>query len=146
MNGRPVNVGTTRGGDEREPRSLTAPVLRFDLSVESAWLRAERQYIEGDRNATTLTKIDWFRLVLVTLRAGARLDEADEHGSIALQVLDGRVVVRVGVEMVEVGTNEVAVVAPGCPWSADALDSLILLHLAWPPVPGSDVTPRPGRS
>lgn len=140
MTGPPADVGTTRGTDEREPRSLGAPVLRFELSVESARLRAERQYIEGDRNACTLTKVDWFRLVLVALRAGARLDEADQQGSIALQVLEGRVVVRVGEEIVEVGEKEVSVVTPGYPWAAVAMDdSLLLLHLARPPVPGSNV-------
>ncbi len=141
MTGRPGDIGTTRGSDEREPRSLSAPLLRFELSVESARLPAERQYIEGDRNACTLTKVDWFRLVLVALRAGATLDETDQHGSIALQVLEGRVIVRVGDETGEVDVNEVSVVAPGYPWSADAQeDSLVLLHLAWPPAPGSSVT------
>ncbi len=141
MTGQPEEAGTTRGSDEREPRSLTAPALRFELSVESARLRAERQYIEGDRNACTLTKVDWFRLVLVALRAGARLDEADQHGSIALQVLEGRVTVRVGDETIEVGENEISVVAPGNSWLAVAKeDSLVLLHLAWPPLPGSSVT------
>ncbi len=70
MTGRPFDTGTTRGSDEREPRSLSAPVLRFALTAESARLRAERQYIDGDRNACTLTKVDWFRLVLVTPRRG----------------------------------------------------------------------------
>lgn len=138
MTGRPADVGTTSGSDEREPRPLTAPVLRFELSKEGSRLRAEREYVEGDRSARTLTKLDWFRLVLVALRSGARLDEADQHGSIALQVLEGRVIVRVGDESGELGVNEVSVVAPGNPWAAVATeDSLLLLHLAWPPAPGS---------
>jgi quercetin dioxygenase-like cupin family protein len=141
VTGRSRDVGTTRGGDEREPRSLSAPLLHFALTVESARLREGRQYLEGDRNASTLTKVDWFRLVLVTLRAGARLDEADQHGSIALQVLEGRVTVQVGDETIEVGEWEVSVVAPGYPWTAEAVDdSLLLLHLAWPPEPGSSVS------
>lgn len=141
MTGQPEEAATTRGGDEREPRSLSAPALRFDLSVESVRLRAERAYLEGDRNARTLTKVDWFRLVLVALRVGARLDEADQNGSIALQVLEGRVTVRVGDETIDVGEHEISVVAPGYPWTAVAVDdSLLLLHLAWPPAPGSSVT------
>lgn len=141
MTRQPGEAGTTRGSDEREPRSLTGPALRFELSVESARLRAEREYIEGDRNARTLTKVDWFRLVLVALRSGARLDEADQHGSIALQVLEGRVTVQVGDETIDVGEREVSVIAPGYPWTAVAVDdSLVLLHLAWPPAPGSSVT------
>lgn len=141
MTRQPRDAGTTRGSDEREPRSLSAPLMRFELAVESAGLRAEPQWIEGDRNARTLTKVDWFRLVLVTLRAGAGLDETDQRGSIALQVLEGRVTVRVGDETIDVGEREVSVVAPGYPWTVVAVDdSLLLLHLAWPPVPGSSVT------
>lgn len=140
MTGQPGDDRTTRGGDEREPRTLSAPLLHFALSVESAGLRAERQWVEGDRNARTLTKVDWFRLVLVALRAGASFDEADQNGSIALQVLEGRVTVRVGDETTDVGEQEVAVVAPGYRWTAVGVDdSIILLHLAWPPVPGSSV-------
>lgn len=141
MTGQREDDTTTRGGDEREPRPMSAPILRFELSIEGALLRAERPYIEGDRNARTLTKVDWFRLVLVTLRAGASLDEADQHGSVALQVLEGRLTVRVGDENTNVGEREVVVVAPGYRWTAVAVDdSLVLLHLAWPPVPGSSVT------
>ncbi len=43
-------------------------------------------------------------------------------------------------EMVELGEREVSVVAPGYPWTALTVDdSLLLLHLAWPPAPGSSV-------
>ncbi|MGI8829451.1 MAG: hypothetical protein ACR2I5_06745 [Candidatus Limnocylindria bacterium] len=141
MTGRPIDIGTMRGSDEREARSLSAPILRFELSAESARLRAERQYIEGDRNACTLTKVDWFRLVLVALHAGATLDEADQNGSIALPVLEGRVTVRIGDDTVDLGERGVCVVAPGYPWTAVAVDdSLLLLHPAWPPAPGSSLT------
>jgi hypothetical protein len=41
----------------------------------------------------------------------------------------------------EIGEAEVAVVAPGHPWEAIAeADSLVLVHLAWPPQPGSVTT------
>jgi quercetin dioxygenase-like cupin family protein len=141
MTKQPSEVGTTRGVEEREPRSMSAPLLRFDLSDEAARLRDEREYAEGDRNARTLAKVDWFRLTLVALRSGATLREADQRGSVALQVLHGRVVVRIGKETAEIAEAEVAVVAPGHPWEAVAeADSLILVHLAWPPEPGSITT------
>lgn len=141
MTNQPSEVGTTHGVEEREPRSMSAPLLRFDLSDEAARLRDEREYAEGDRNARTLAKVDWFRLTLVALRSGATLREADQRGSVALQVLQGRVVVRIGEASAEIGSAEVAVVAPGHPWEAVAeADSVILVHLAWPPEPGSVTT------
>lgn len=141
MTKQPSEVGTTRGVEEREPRSMSAPLLRFDLSDEADRLRAEREYAQGDRNARTLAKVDWFRLTLVALRSGATLREADQRGTVALQALQGRVAVRIGKETAEIAEAEVAVVAPGHPWEAVAeADSLILVHLAWPPEPGSVTT------
>ena len=138
MSQRPQAVGTTRGGDEREARSLSAPLLRFELVEEVARLRAETPYAEGDRNARTLAKVGAFRLVLVAFRSGAVFDENDQRGTVALQVIEGRVALRVNEETVEIGEAEVAVVAPEHPWTAVALaDGILLVHLAWPPEPGS---------
>jgi len=138
MTNQPMEVGKTRGGEERESRSLSAPLLRFDLSEEATRLRGERPYADGDRNARTLAKVDWFRLTLVGLRSGATFSEADQRGSVALQVLEGRIKVEVGDEAAETGEAEVAVVGPGHPWVAIAMaESLLLVHLAWPPEPAS---------
>lgn len=141
MANQPTEAGTTRGAGEREPRSMSPRLLRFDLFEEGARLRDEREYVEGDRNARTLAKVDWFRLTLVALRSGATLREADQRGSVALQALQGRVVVRIGEATAEIGSAEVAVVPPGHPWEAVAeTDSLLLVHLAWPPEPGAVTT------
>lgn len=129
---------TTGGSDEREARFLSVPLLHFELTEEIARLRAEQEYAEGDRNARTLAKVGAFRLVLVAFRSGATFDEGDQRGSVALQVLEGRVAVRVGEEAIEIGEAEVAVVAPEHPWTAVAhADGVLLIHLAWPPEPGS---------
>jgi quercetin dioxygenase-like cupin family protein len=129
---------TTGGSDEREARALSGPLLRFELAEEAARLRAETSFLEGDRNARTLTKAGAFRLVLVVFRASATFDENDQRGSVALQVLDGRVDVRVGEDTIEIGAGEIAVVSPDHPWKAVAMtDGLLLLHLTWPPEPGS---------
>jgi quercetin dioxygenase-like cupin family protein len=108
------------------------------LADEIVRLRAERAYVDGDRNARTLAKAGAFRLVLVAFRSGAVFDERDQRGSVALQVLEGRLEVRVDDETVEVGDAEVAVVAPEHPWTAVALvGGVLLIHLAWPPEPAS---------
>ncbi len=139
MSRRPRATETTGGSDEREARFLSVPLSHFELVEESARLRAEQEYADGDRNGRTLAKIGAFRLVLVAFRSGAKFDERDQRGSVALQVLEGRVAVRVeNAETVEIGVAEIAVVAPGYPWTAVALaDGVLLIHLAWPPEPGS---------
>lgn len=137
MSRRPFRFTTTGGSDEREARSLSAPLLRFEFDEEAARLRAELPYLEGDRNARTLVKTGDFPLVLVAFRGGAAFDENDQRGSVALQVLEGRVDVRVGESEVQIGAGQVAVVSPEHPWTAVAVnDGLLLVHLAWPPDPG----------
>ena len=138
MSRRPHRLTTTGGSDERKGRSLIAPLLRFDVAKEAARLRAELEYVDGDRNAKTLFKAGAFRLVLLAFRVGANFDENDQRGSLALHVLEGRVALRVGEEAIEIGAGEVAVVSPDHPWTALALvDGLLMIHLTWPPVPGS---------
>jgi quercetin dioxygenase-like cupin family protein len=138
MNKRAHRLTTTGGSDEREARSLIAPLLGFKLAEEASRLRAESAYIEGDRNARTLVKTGAFRLVLLAFRTGAAFDENDQRGTLALQVLEGRLALRVGQDGIEVGEGEVAVVPVGHPWTAvAATDGLLLIHLSWPPEPGS---------
>ena len=138
MSKRPRRLTTTGGSDEREGRSMIAPLLHFNLAKEAAGLRAEAEYLDGDRNAKTMVKAGAFRLVLLAFRVGAAFDENDQRGSLALHVLEGRVALRVGEENVEVGAGEVAAVSPDHPWTAVALDDgLVLIQLSWPPEPGS---------
>lgn len=135
---RPRAAETTGGSDEREARYLSVPLRHFGLVEETRQLRAEQEYVEGDRNARTLAKAGAFRMVLVVFRSGARFDELDQRGSVALQVLEGRVAVHVDQDAIEIGTGDIAVVAPDHPWTAIALiDGVLLIHLAWPPEPGS---------
>jgi quercetin dioxygenase-like cupin family protein len=141
MTQRQDRSATTGGSDQREARPLTAPLLRFELAQEAARLQAESQYVQGDRNARTLAKTGAFRLVMVAFKAGASFDENEQNGSVAIQVLSGRIDLRVGEQGTEIGEGEIAVVSPDNPWAAVAsADGVLLLHLAWPPEPGSTTT------
>ena len=138
MSKRPRPLTTTGGRDEREGRSMIAPLLRFDLAEEAARLRSEAEYLDGDRNAKTLVKAGAFRLVLLAFRLGATFDESDQRGGVGLHVFEGRLALRVGQDEIEIGDGEVAVVPAEQPWTAVALaDGLLLMNLSWPPEPGS---------
>jgi len=137
----------TGGSDERAARDLSVSLSRFELVDEIARLRAEGAYVEGDRNALTLVKDGPFRLVLVVFRAGAEFNEGDQRGTIALQLIQGELSVRVGPEAVALRDSQIAAIGRGHPWSARALvDGAMLIQLAWPPQSGSvsgDGTPGP---
>jgi hypothetical protein len=84
------NTSTTTGGsDERAARAMSGPLLRFELLEEAATLRTETSFVEGDRNARTLTKAGAFRLVLVVFRAGATFDENDQRGTVCFRFWTG---------------------------------------------------------
>lgn len=127
----------THGSPERPPRTLDLPVSQLALAAEAASLRAERAFVEGDRNARTLAKDAWFRLTLVALRPQATFEEADQRGVLALQVLEGEIELAVDERTLPVVAGELVVIGAGQPWRARSTsEALLLIHLAWPPVPG----------
>jgi quercetin dioxygenase-like cupin family protein len=112
---------------------LTGIQLVFDLEVESAQLRLERGFREGDRNANTLVKAEDFRIVLTTLHAGARLQEHHADGSVAIQTLSGHLRLRVRGETIDLPAGQLLALAAGTAHDVEALeDSVFLVTLAWP--------------
>ena len=129
--------GETSGSSERAAQHLTGIQLAFDLAAESAQLRVERGYREGDRNANTLVKAEDFRIVLITLHAGARVQEHHEAGPVAIQTLSGHVRLRVGGETTDLPAGHLLALAANTAHDVEALeDSVFLVTLAWPPSRG----------
>jgi quercetin dioxygenase-like cupin family protein len=125
-------TGQTSGSPERAPQQLDSPLATIDLAVESAQLRNERGWREGDRNANTLVKTPDFRVVLTALRSGARLQEHQAAGWVSVQTVTGRLRLRVGNQQVELPQGHLVVLEPGLAHDVEALeDSVFLLTLAW---------------
>jgi quercetin dioxygenase-like cupin family protein len=120
---------------------LTAAVSELELAHEIEQLRAEPAWQEFDRNAKTLVKTPELRIVLMTLKPGARLDEHMAPGAISIQVLSGRVRVHLPSEIVELPAGELVAVAPAIRHDLEALESsAVLLTIAQP---GTEVRPEP---
>ena len=66
------DLRTDRGSKERP---LTRPVLKFDLSDESNALQHEDGWRNTGHSAKTLVKHHDFRIVLIAMKKGARLEE-----------------------------------------------------------------------
>jgi quercetin dioxygenase-like cupin family protein len=107
------------------------PILGvFDLNAEIA--RFPPGEGASGRRAETLVKTDRLRLVLVTMRAGASLDEHTSPGPITIQALRGRFVVSARDR--EHALNEGGLIAldAGVPHAVRALaDGAFLLTIAW---------------
>src|SRR6185369_6909074 len=99
-----LKSGVSNGNAAREPHALTGTALVFDLAAEAAALKQEAPWQAHGHNAKTLIKHPDFRVVLIALKAGARMPEHQTDQCVTLQTLDGRLRVRLRGDVVEVPT------------------------------------------
>jgi quercetin dioxygenase-like cupin family protein len=128
----PHGAGETSGSPQRAAQHLSGAWLAFDLAAEAAQLRYERGYQEGDRNANTLVKASNFRIVLTALRAGARLQAHQTAGAVAIQTIQGQLLLNVGGVQVDLPTGHLLALEPGVAHDVEATaDSVFLLTIGW---------------
>jgi quercetin dioxygenase-like cupin family protein len=124
--------GETTGTSERAPQRMAAPVLAFDLAHEVARLHEQAAWQQGDRNAKTLVKEADFRIVLVALRAGARMEEHHAAGRISVQTLAGHVRLHTAGTNVDLPVGRLVSLERDVPHDVEALEeSAFLLTIAW---------------
>jgi quercetin dioxygenase-like cupin family protein len=84
------------------------------------------------RRARTLLKHDQLRIVLVTMRAGAELQEHTAPGPIAIHALQGRFRVHAAGTTLTLDAGQLAALAPHTPHGVTAdEDGAFLLTIAW---------------
>jgi len=129
---KPHPPGETTGTSERAPQRLAAPVLAFDLAHEVARLHEQAAWQHGDRNAKTLVKEPDFRIVLITLRTGARMEEHRAAGRISVQTLVGHVRLHTAGTNVDLPVGRLVSLERDVPHPVEALEeSAFLLTIAW---------------
>lgn len=129
---RPHPPGETTGTGERAPQRLTAPVLAFDLAQVIAQLQEEGAWQHGDRNARALVKEGDFRVVLIALRAGGRMDEHRAAGRISILTLMGHLRLHAPGHTVDLPVGRLASLDRDVPHDVEALaESAFLLTIAY---------------
>jgi len=124
--------GETTGTDERPARRLAGAALAFDLAREVARLHEERPWRQGDRNAKALVKEPDFHIVLIALRAGARMEEHRAAGRISVQTLAGHLRLQALGEAVDLPVGRLVSLERDVPHDVEALEeSAFLLTIAW---------------
>jgi quercetin dioxygenase-like cupin family protein len=119
---------------EGEPRHLDALLLRLDLPRELAELRQGEVWRRGELRGKTLAKHPNLRVVLMTLETGLHVGEHEVPVSISLQVLEGRVRLKLSPEAVELPSGSLFLLGPNLRHDLEALEpSAVLLTVAWPP-------------
>jgi len=121
----------------RAGTTIDAEILAFDLEGEVARLRQEPPWSKTGRNAKTLLKLPDFRVVLVTIQAGTRIDEHRAEGSITIHALSGKVRVHLPSRTIELPAGRMLALAQAVAHDVEAVeDSVFLLSIAWKSQPG----------
>ena len=122
----------TKPDTARTTEPLTRAIARFDLGSEAASLRNEEPRPVGGHRARTLIKHSDFRIVLISLEAGANLHEHKVDHSFSLQALTGHVRLQLPSETVDLQAGNMLVLDKGIPHDLEALEeSTVLLTISW---------------
>jgi quercetin dioxygenase-like cupin family protein len=114
------------------PQPMAAPFLEFDLARELEQLCREPQPTSG-QNAKTLVKYDDFRIVLIALRAHARIPGHRADGRISVHTIRGHMRLRALERTFDLRAGDLLALDQGLPHDVEALeDSAFLLTIAWP--------------
>ena len=120
----------TSGTAVRPARPLLRPVV-VDLPMEADQLMSEPAWADGDRNSRTVATTDRMRIVLIALRTGATLGSELLDDTLSVQLLEGRLDIRIDGADVELSRGQLATVETPRAWEAAATsDSLVLLTSA----------------
>src|SRR5579872_382017 len=92
-------------GREHEVGVLAAPLLNFDLNREIQQLQSEGRWQTG-HTAKTLAKYADFRVVLVVMKPGGRLEKHRTEGRISVQTLTGRIRFRTVEQSIELSAGQ----------------------------------------
>jgi quercetin dioxygenase-like cupin family protein len=123
--------GQKAAGAEDRSRHLADPVRAVDLALEACELRADETWQREGHNAKTLVKNDSLRIVLIDMHEGARLEEHQTDSRISIQVLTGKVSVRISGASYAVAAGQLLAVDESIPHDVEALEpSTFLLTLA----------------
>ncbi len=125
--------GQTTGSPARPPQVLEGPALSFDLAAQAMRLRDEPGYRHGDRNANTIVHEPDFRIVMIALKSGARIQAHRAAGRLSIQTLAGRLRLRLLDRTVELPAGHLLALEPDVSHDVEALDeSTLLLTIARP--------------
>jgi quercetin dioxygenase-like cupin family protein len=116
----------------RTPRPLTGTALTFDLAAEADRLKTESTWQAEGHNAKTLVKHPDFRVVLIALKPGGRMNEHKTDQCVTIHVLAGRLRLHLPARALELATGALVALEQTVLHDVEALEeSVFLLSLGW---------------
>lgn len=114
--------------DKHAPgHSLASPVIRLDLAAEAASLRTLPSWQARGHGAKTLAKYSDLRLVLLVLRAGARIQEHRTDHRVTIQTVAGSVELALADQRVDLPAGGVLVLDRQLAHDVLALEESVVL-------------------
>jgi quercetin dioxygenase-like cupin family protein len=111
---------------------MASPFLEFDLTSEVDRLHGETTWNTG-QNARTLIKYDDLRVVLMALKAGAKIPAHKANGRISVQLLSGHIRLNASERAFDLLPGSLLALDHRAPHDLEALEeSAVLLTIAWP--------------
>ena len=114
------------------PGPMTGPFLEFDLGREFRQLKEEDAWGAG-RNSKTLAKYDDFRIVLIALKAGIRIESHKAEGRLSIHTVVGHVSVRALSRTFDLPAGSLLTLDRATVHDVEASEeSAVLLTISWP--------------
>ncbi len=103
-------------------RPIDAPVIPIDIPSYIQQLMLEESWQKNERNAITLFKTENITLTLAAFHKDAELKPGNTYGSglIMLQVIDGQMMVKTGMDTLEINKGQMVTIHEQIPYSATA--------------------------
>jgi quercetin dioxygenase-like cupin family protein len=115
----PRDLRTTRGPGLR---TLTRPVLKFDLAEEAEALRSEAGWRHTGHSAKTLAKHRDVTIVLIAMKRDTRMKEHRADGAVSIQVLTGQLRFHIGTRSIDTSMGDLLVLDRAVSHDVEALD------------------------
>jgi quercetin dioxygenase-like cupin family protein len=121
----------TKTGREHEVGTLTGNFMMLDLNREIEQLRSEGRWQSG-HTAKTLVKYPDFRVVLIVMKTGGRLEKHRTVGRISVQTIEGKVRFSTADRSVELAPGQMLTLEHDISHDVEAItDNAFLLTIAW---------------
>ena len=128
-----AQAGESGGYARKTDPQLTGSALLFELDEEVGELRLEETWVRTGQNAKTLVKHPDFRIVLIALRAGARIREHQADARVSIHCLSGHLRLSLPDQSVELRPARMLVLDKSVPHEVEALEeSALLLSISGP--------------
>jgi len=116
----------------RDPHAVAGAALTYDMAAEAAALMREPTWQAHGHNAKTLVKHPDFRVVLIALKAGARMQEHKTDQCVTIHTLSGSLRIHLPESTLDLSTGALLALEQTVLHDVEALaDSVFLLSLGW---------------